>query len=113
AQAKRPSLDRVLDELQLVQRRIDRHRREQREVGAALAPEDGAPQLLVLVAEDVLALRRDDDPALRVELPGTPPRVPREDSRAARHLGRDLDLGVTTDEADVLEDRCRRLVRIL
>src|SRR5918995_5818808 len=101
----------------LVERRVGRHRRQEREVRPALPSQHGTPELVVLLAEDVFALRGHDDPPvgceLGVELPRAPACVPREDARATGRLGRELDLGVPADEADVLEDGRRRVLRIL
>ena len=91
-----------------VQRRVGRHRREQR-VAAALAPQHGGPQLVRVGGEDLLALRRLDDPRvlgqLVLELAGTPAGVPGEHARAAHRAVELLGVvGVGADEAEVVLD---------
>ena len=71
-----------------VQRRIGRHRRQEREL-AALAAQHRRPEPLGLVAEQLLAQRRLDDPGLLgqlvLELAGSPARRgPRRRGRGGR-----------------------------
>src|SRR5215218_374445 len=86
-----------------VERRVRRHRREQREL-AALAPQHGRPERHGVGAEELVAQRRLDDPGvlgeLVLELPRPPAGVAGVHPRAAHGGGERVGvLGVAGHEA--------------
>src|SRR5215207_5891737 len=106
-------LSRSSDYRRSVQRRIGRHRREQREL-ASLAPQHGRPEARGVVAEQLLAQRRLDDPGilaeLVVELAGAPAGVAGVDARAPQGGRERLEvLGVTGHESQVVVHEHHRL----
>src|SRR5918992_4105947 len=106
-----PDLSRNCD--LLVERRVGRHRGEEREL-APLAPQHGGPEALRVVAEQLLAERRLDDPGLLgelvLELARAPAGVAGVDARAADGVRERVGvLGVAGHEAEVVVDEHDRL----
>ena len=99
------------DRAALVQRRVRRHRRQQR-VAVALAAQDRRPQVVGVLGEDLLARGRLDDPRLLgelvLELARPPAGVAGEDAGAADRAVEALGVvGVGADEAEVGARRAR------
>ena len=100
-----------------VQRRVERHRRDQDEL-AALAAQDARPEQLGLVVKTSSSRAVLDDPGLllhlRLELSRTPAGVPGEDARAAHGRRRSRPAPRSRrDEADRLVDEQRGVLGVL